>query len=138
MRLHWPSCTFGATHHPRDHVRATPYPYGNASRRQAPGGARRADVPRHILRDNSNDDIEAYVRDSFALDRVCAELSDDANTFLLAFTNGDEQPGGYAKLRTGTTAPGVTGDDPVELQRLYVDRTAIAHGVGAALMRGKP
>jgi len=88
--------------------------------------------------DNSNDDIEAYVRDSFALDRVCAELSDDANTFLLAFTNGDEQPGGYAKLRTGTPAPGVTGDDPVELQRLYVDRTAIAHGVGAALMRGKP
>jgi ribosomal protein S18 acetylase RimI-like enzyme len=85
--------------------------------------------------DNSTDDIEAYVRDSFALGRVRAELSDVANRFLLAFTNGDQHPDGYAKLRTGTTGPGVTGADPVELQRLYVDRTAIAQGIGAALMR---
>lgn len=41
----------------------------------------------------------------------------------------------YAKLRTGTTDPSVTGSGPVELQRLYVDRSAIGYGVGAALMR---
>ena len=85
--------------------------------------------------DNSPDDIEAYVRDSFSLARVRAELADEANTFLLAFTDGEEQPDGYAKLRTGTTDPSVTGSDPVELQRLYVDRSALGHGVGAALMR---
>ena len=85
--------------------------------------------------DNSTDDIEAYVRDSFSLDRVRAELADDANTFLLAFMDGEEQLDGYAKLRTGTTDPSVTGRDPVELQRLYVDRSAMGHGVGAALMR---
>lgn len=85
--------------------------------------------------DNSTDDIEAYVRDSFSLDRVRAELADDANTFLLAFMDGGEQPHGYAKLRTGTTDPSVTGRDPIELQRLYVDRSAMGHGVGAALMR---
>jgi len=85
--------------------------------------------------DNSTDDIEAYVRDSFSLDRVRAELADDVNTFLLAFTDGDQRPDGYAKLRTGTTDPSVTGPDPVELQRLYVDRTAMGRGVGAALMR---
>jgi len=85
--------------------------------------------------DNSSDDIEAYVRDSFSLARVRAELADDANTFLLAFTDGEEQPDGYAKLRIGTTDPSVSGADPVELQRLYVDRSAIGHGVGAALMR---
>ena len=84
---------------------------------------------------NSPDDIEAYVRDSFSLDRVRAELADDTNTFLLAFLDGEEQPDGYAKLRTGTTDPSVTGPDPVELQRLYVDRSAMGHGVGAALMR---
>lgn len=84
---------------------------------------------------NTADDIEAYVRAAFPLDRVRAELADGANTFLLAFTDDAGQPGGYAKLRTGTTNPGVTGPRPVELQRLYVDHAALGHGVGAALMR---
>ncbi len=85
--------------------------------------------------DNSPDDIEAYVSDAFSLARVRAELADDANTFLLAFIDGEEEPDGYAKLRTGTTDPSVTGSGPVELQRLYVDRSAIGYRVGAALMR---
>jgi ribosomal protein S18 acetylase RimI-like enzyme len=85
--------------------------------------------------DNSTEDMEAYVRDSFSLDRVRAELADDVNTFLLAFMDGEAQPDGYAKLRSGTTDPSVTGPDPVELQRLYVARSAMGQGVGAALMR---
>ena len=85
--------------------------------------------------DNSPDDVDMYIRSSFALDRVRAELADDVNTFLLAFMDGEEHPDGYAKLRTGTAEPSVSGPDPVELQRLYVDRNAIGRGVGAALMR---
>ncbi|HYE95162.1 MAG TPA: GNAT family N-acetyltransferase, partial [Rubricoccaceae bacterium] len=85
--------------------------------------------------DNTADDMEAYVRDAFGLDRVRAELEDAANTFLLAFVNGGEQTVGYAKLRTGATDPSVTGPAPVELERLYVDRGALGHGVGAALLR---
>ena len=65
--------------------------------------------------DNSAADMKAYVRDSFSLERVQAELADHANTFVLAFANGEEQPSGYAKLRTGTANPSVTGPDPVEL-----------------------
>lgn len=80
-------------------------------------------------------DMEAYVRDSFSLDRIRAELADDANTFLLAFVDDTERPAGYAKLRAGTPDPSVIGPDPVELQRLYVDRSAIGSGLGAALMR---
>ena len=93
--------------------------------------------------DNTPSDVEAYVRDAFGPGRVRAELGDAANTSLLAFTDdaarptGDDaaRPTGYAKLRTGTTDPSVRGPDPVELQRLYVDRRALGHGVGAALMR---
>ena len=59
--------------------------------------------------DNSTDDMEAYVRDSFSPDRVRAELADDVNTFLLAFMDGEAQPDGYAKLRNGTTDQSVTG-----------------------------
>jgi ribosomal protein S18 acetylase RimI-like enzyme len=85
--------------------------------------------------DNAPDDMEAYVRDSFGLGRVRVELGDAANTFLLAFTDGAERPTGYAKLRTGAADPSVRGPDPVELERLYVDRGALGRGVGAALMR---
>jgi len=88
-----------------------------------------------FAKDNSADDMEAYVRDSFSLDRIRAELADDVNIFLLAFVDGAEQPAGYAKLRTGTTDPSVTGPNPVELQRLYVERSAIGHGIGGALMQ---
>jgi ribosomal protein S18 acetylase RimI-like enzyme len=85
--------------------------------------------------DNSTADMDAYVRDSFSLDRVRAELAEDMNTFLLAFMDGEAQPHGYAKLRNGTTDPSVTGPDPVELQRLYVNPSTMGQGVGAALMR---
>jgi diamine N-acetyltransferase len=85
--------------------------------------------------DNSTDDMDAYVRDAFSLDRVRAELADDANTFLVAFMDGVARPAGYAKLRNGTTDPSVTGPDPIELQRLYVDRSAMGQGTGAALMQ---
>ena len=85
--------------------------------------------------DNSAQDMEAYIRDSFSLDRIRAELADNTNTFLLASTGGVEQPTGYAKLRTGTTDPSVHGPNPVELQRLYVDQSAIGYGLGAKLMQ---
>ena len=85
--------------------------------------------------DNAAEDIEAYVGEAFAADRVRGELADRANAFLLAFVGGEARPAGYAKLRMGAADPSVAGPDPVELQRLYVDRSALGHGVGAALMR---
>lgn len=84
---------------------------------------------------NSARDMDAYVGGAFSLARVGEELSDAASTFLLAGVANAPQLVGYAKLRTGPVDPNVLGPDPVELQRLYVDRCAIGHGVGAALMR---
>lgn len=85
--------------------------------------------------DNTADDLDAYVREAFSLDRVRAELVAGENAFLLAFIDGPEQPVGYAKLRTGPVDPSVAGPDPVELQRLYVDARAVGCGIGATLMR---
>jgi ribosomal protein S18 acetylase RimI-like enzyme len=85
--------------------------------------------------ENSPEDIEAYVSESFSSERVRAELLDDNNTFLIAFSHKASAPDGYAKLRSGEPDPSVTGPDPIELHRLYVDRSAIGSGVGAALMR---
>lgn len=85
--------------------------------------------------ENSSEDMDAYVRSVFSLARIREELADAANIFLLAHLGRARQPTGYAKLRAGLVDPNVAGANPIELQRLYVDRRAIGHGVGAALMR---
>ncbi len=84
---------------------------------------------------NSTANLEEYARSAFTLDQLRGELAEDANSFLLAFLEAAERPIGYAKLRTGVTPPCVTGPAPVELHRIYVNRSALGHGVGAALMQ---
>jgi ribosomal protein S18 acetylase RimI-like enzyme len=83
---------------------------------------------------NASTDIDTYVREALSLDRLLTEMADEANTFLLAIVDGEEQPVGYAKLRNGVADPCVSGPKPVELERIYVDRHAIGSGVGALLM----
>ena len=86
--------------------------------------------------ENAAEDVDAYVFESFSTERLRAELLDDHNTFLLVFAREPSAaPDGYAKLRRSEPDASVTGRDPVELHRLYVDRGAIGSGVGAALMR---
>jgi diamine N-acetyltransferase len=85
--------------------------------------------------DNAADDIQTYIRESFSTERLRDELANAANLFLLAFLAESDSPVGYAKLRAGTRDASVKGSDPVELERIYVDRNAIGCGVGAALMQ---
>lgn len=84
---------------------------------------------------NTASDLEAYVREAFSLERTRSELSDPHSAFFLAFAEGTSAPGGYAKLRVGVPDPSVTGPDPIEIERIYVERNAIGRGLGAALMR---
>ncbi len=84
---------------------------------------------------NTASDMDAYVRGAFSLQRVRFALADPDSSFFLAFADGATEPGGYAKLRTGAPEPSVTGPDPIEIERLYVERDAIGHGLGSALMR---
>lgn len=88
-----------------------------------------------FAKDSSPEDMDAYVRDSLSLSRIRSELADEASTFLMAFRPGSDAPLGYSKLRAGKTNPSVTGPDPIKLERLYVDQSAIGSGVGATLMR---
>jgi len=84
--------------------------------------------------DNTPTDMEAYLADAFSMERIASELAEPGNTFLLALSPATGEVAGYAKLRAGSSEPSVSGPAPVELQRLYVDRSAIGGGLGAALM----
>jgi len=85
--------------------------------------------------ENADDDIQSYIRESFSAERLRTELGNPDNLFLLAFLAEADPPVGYAKLRTGTTDASVKGPGPIELHRIYVDRSAVGRGVGAALMQ---
>lgn len=85
--------------------------------------------------DNAPGDINAYVSASFSTERLRTEFADARNRFLLAFLSDTGPPVGYAKLRTGRADANVQGPAPIELERLYVARSAIGRGIGAALMR---
>lgn len=83
---------------------------------------------------NTPDDIGAYLEASFSPARMEEEIADPGSTFLLAFADNSVAVG-YAKLRASGADPAVRGPKPVELERIYVSRRALATGVGAALMQ---
>jgi diamine N-acetyltransferase len=81
---------------------------------------------------NAPDDLDHYMRQAFNLEQITAELADPQNIFLIAEI--DEKPAGYAKLIVDNIEPGITGERPVELQRLYSHQEYIGKGVGQNLM----
>ena len=83
--------------------------------------------------DNTAENMVAYLADSFNLTQQNAELSDPDSCFRIAELEGVAV--GYSMLRSGNVPEGVTGDNPMEIVRLYVSKESIGTGVGAALMQ---
>ena len=83
--------------------------------------------------DNTPANMAAYLAASFNPTQQSVELSDARATFLIAEIDGVAS--GYAMLRVGPVTEAITGDNPIELVRLYVSQDAIGTGVGAALMK---
>ena len=82
--------------------------------------------------DNTPEDMEMYLDESFSLDKVKAELSDPGSIFLLAYYN--ETLVGYAKLYEGNIPDCVKGERVVEFVRIYVIKETIGKGYGSELM----
>ena len=86
-----------------------------------------------FAKDNSPEDMAAYLADAFDVGRLTAELADPLFVYLIAEVEGSAA--GYAKIRAGGASGEVGGDSPVELVRLYVSQEWLGRGVGHALMR---
>ncbi len=82
---------------------------------------------------NTAENMKAYMSKAFTVEQVTAELSDPRAKFLLAESEGVIV--GYAKLLTGEIPACVTGANPIELVRLYVDKNCLGAGVGNDLMQ---
>jgi len=82
---------------------------------------------------NKPENIDAYVREAFAVEHVRAELEDPSTIALVADVDG--QAAGFARMETGAAPEGIAGASPVELVRLYVRATYHGTGVAATLMQ---
>jgi len=83
---------------------------------------------------NDAEDMRVYLATSFSAELQRAELADNER-FTWIVRDRDSNAIGYAMLRRGTRGPGVSGQTPVEVQRIYVDRRWHGRSVANALMQ---
>jgi diamine N-acetyltransferase len=82
--------------------------------------------------DNRPEDMDAYCAATYAVERQRRELTMPERVTLLAEMGGGLAA--YSQLRDGPAPACVTGADPIELLRFYVDRRWHGQGVAGALM----
>lgn len=85
---------------------------------------------------NTPENMKAYMSKAFTVEQLTIELSDPRARFLLAeAAEANEAIVGYAKLLADEIPACVTGQNPIELVRLYVDKKYLGSGVGNDLMQ---
>jgi diamine N-acetyltransferase len=82
--------------------------------------------------DNSVEDMRLHLEETFSTERQAEELVDPDRMTWLADIDGVDV--GFAMVRRGVGADGVSADRPAEVQRIYVDRAAHGSGIGHRLM----
>lgn len=83
-------------------------------------------------RDNTPEDMTAYLSKAFDVRAVAGELADPRVTYLVGVVDGSLAS--YAMVREGPAPVAVGGLSPVELVRFYVDRPWHGSGVARAMM----
>jgi len=87
-----------------------------------------------FAKENTPENMEAYLRRSFSPEIQLAELSEPGVIFLIAESDGI--PVGYAQLILNSKDETIHGTRPLELRRIYADQGHLGKGVGKALMQG--
>jgi ribosomal protein S18 acetylase RimI-like enzyme len=96
-----------------------------------------ADLARRTFYDtfaatNDPQDMALYLAEAYGVDQQTRELTDRDITTLLVEDNGAAIA--YAQLRVGHVPECVTGPQPIELWRFYIDRQWHGRGVAQTLM----
>ena len=81
---------------------------------------------------NAPDDLNHYMRQAFNLEQTTKELGEEKSIFLIAEV--EDEPAGYAKIILDNIEDGITGERPIELNRLYSHQQFLGKGIGQALM----
>jgi len=77
-------------------------------------------------------DLESYVAEDFTLEVQLSELQDPDVTTLLAESDGELV--GYAQIRRKTVPVAIESNVPIELWRIYLDKSSQGLGIGKLLL----
>ena len=86
-----------------------------------------------FAKDNTTQDIESYLRQSFSLEIQQAELASPDVIFFIAEMKGT--PAGYAQLVLGSRHESIRGAQPMEIRRVYALQEYVGMGIGSQLMK---
>jgi diamine N-acetyltransferase len=78
-------------------------------------------------------DLADYIQESFATDKIRAELEDEEAAFYIIFL--DTHAVGYAKLRTDSELDFIKNETAIELQRICVVERVFGKGIGERLLK---
>lgn len=81
---------------------------------------------------NAPGDMQSYMDGAFTVEAISAELSDKDSIFFVAEI--ENKIVGYAKLKQNSREEEISGENPIELVRLYSLNEFIGKGVGKSLM----
>ena len=83
--------------------------------------------------DNRPEDMAVHLATAYGVTQQSAEIVDPDYVTLLAFVGGTLAA--FAQVRRKTPPPCVTGDDPIEIHRFYVDQRWHGQGIAQHLMQ---
>ena len=86
-----------------------------------------------FAKDNTPENMAAYLKKSFSPDMQRTELSNLINIFLIA--EYESQSIGYAQLILDSKEEILTGIKPLEIRQIYALQEYLGKGVGKALMQ---
>ncbi|REC45333.1 GNAT family N-acetyltransferase [Chryseobacterium pennipullorum] len=80
---------------------------------------------------NSEDDMQKYLEESFNINTIKAELADPDSTFYIAWE--DDEPVGYLKVNCGQAQTELQDEVSLEIERIYVKKSHQGKKVGQLL-----
>ena len=86
-----------------------------------------------FAKDNTPENIDAYLKKSFSPEIQLNELSEADNIFLIV--ESENIPIGYAQLMMNSKDETINRNRPLEIRRIYASQEYLGKGVGKELMQ---
>ena len=86
-----------------------------------------------FAKDNTQENIKAYIKGSFSSEIQLSELSEPDVIFLIA--ESESIAIGYAQLIMNSKDEAIKGTRPLEIRRIYASQEYLGKGVGKELMK---
>ncbi len=81
---------------------------------------------------NAPEDLKSYMDEAFTVEAISAELTEKDTIYFV--TEIENEMVGFAKLKQNSREDSISGENPIELCRLYALHEFIGKGIGKSLM----